>query len=1439
MENISNPASFVPIQTIPVTASWAEYTAYLSNYTGTGNRIAFKMAPNIYVSYYIDNVIIDNAPTCLPVNDLTVSYVSGSSAYVTWTPNGTPDYFTVEISETGTGVWNTFTTTDPNYILTGLTELTPYTVRVSPSCSGFDGLSDSVNFVTTCNVGGSFVIGTPTASTSTNGNWFPTYLCYNYSYTQQIFDASEITTDSIYGVGFQYFYSTSDTRNITIYLGHTTQSTFTGVSNFIPADSLTQVYQGTITFSNVNDQNWVNVNFNTPFEFDGVSNLVLVVRDMTGSWSTCAETFRTHNANATKSLYYYQDSGPIDPTSPSATYQGVVSFRNNVRFISPCLPATCIQPNVIVSNVGVHEADLIIIPGDYETSWEAEYKTSLETTWTPLGTVSVTNYNMSLLASNTTYQVRFRNVCGSTDFSPWRTVTFTTDCGTIDQLPFVENFDTYGQGSNIIPTCWVRHTTAGAYPYITTTPYNGPYSLYFYSSSSTYSMIVLPPLDPSLMLNTLQLTLFGRTGTAGNNLKVGVMTDPSDPSTFSLIGTLTPNSLNTYEELFISFANYTDTGRYVAIKSDNIDLALTNSMYIDSLKLDLLPSCVKPINIVFSAITTTTATASWDPSPTAISYEVVYGLPGVDPTTEIPIAVNDTFFEMTPLTATTLYHFYVRSVCSGGVYSDWTNLRTFSTVALAPVPYTEPFATATVPVGYTLTEFSVGSDYNNYVPGNPASNIYYNVDSYPGSGNFSTINIGPLLPNYALAFEYKLALYSDGGVVPTGTGNFVVAISTDWGDTYTNIDTVDNNGLAGYQPYSLDLSAYDTEIIKIKITANWISSDYWIGIDNIYVGPAITCPTPSALVTSNPSTTSIDLGWTENGTATEWQIEYGPVGFTQGLGTFLSVTTNPPFTIPLLTPNNSYDFYVRSICSVGDTSTWSSNIQGTTLCLPSTLPFTEDFTSLSFPMCWSQTYSGALTSNRWSVGSDNEAGGTGNEMVCSWQEAIGISRLITPGIDFGTNTSATLSFKHFYSDYDPGVTLKIQSSTDLTTWTDQPYSIIGGTGDVGPETATLTLTIPTGVNYIAFVVDGNHYSINYWYIDDVTITSSTPVCAIPTNLAVNGVTSSTATATWSAGGTETQWEIAYKPTASATWMTAFVSPVATYNLPSLLAATDYDVKVRAICGDGDTSAYTAIVNFTTATSPCDIPTNVLVPTATITDQSAVVTWSAAAGQTQWQVEYKLVSSSNWTTMAVSTSTTQPIQALQSNSTYEVRVKAICSATNESAFTTPVQFTTTGAVTYTITATATGPGTISPAGTVIVTAGADQTFTFTPTGTAQVVALLVDNQSTPYTNNEYTFTSVLENHTIAVDFAEGIDENSIANMVQLYPNPTNATIEIRLDETQLQVKECRVYDIYGKLINIVPVHTDITKIDVNHLAAGVYFVRMNSDLGTITKKFVKK
>ncbi|MBL4704192.1 MAG: hypothetical protein JKY54_06710, partial [Flavobacteriales bacterium] len=49
-------------------------------------------------------------------------------------------------------------------------------------------------------------------------------------------------------------------------------------------------------------------------------------------------------------------------------------------------------------------------------------------------------------------------------------------------------------------------------------------------------------------------------------------------------------------------------------------------------------------------------------------------------------------------------------------------------------------------------------------------------------------------------------------------------------------------------------------------------------------GITLTCPAPSSLTSNTPTTTSINLAWTENGSAPSWQIEYGPLGFSQGTG---------------------------------------------------------------------------------------------------------------------------------------------------------------------------------------------------------------------------------------------------------------------------------------------------------------------------------------------------------------------------------------------------------------------------------------------------------------------------------------------------------------------------------------------------------------------------
>ena len=73
------------------------------------------------------------------------------------------------------------------------------------------------------------------------------------------------------------------------------------------------------------------------------------------------------------------------------------------------------------------------------------------------------------------------------------------------------------------------------------------------------------------------------------------------------------------------------------------------------------------------------------------------------------------------------------------------------------------------------------------------------------------------------------------------------------------------------------------------------------------------CPPVTQLSYNNYTGTSVDIEWTINGTATIWDVEYGPQGFSQGTGTLVTVQS-APFTIVGLAPNSVIDVYVRSEC---------------------------------------------------------------------------------------------------------------------------------------------------------------------------------------------------------------------------------------------------------------------------------------------------------------------------------------------------------------------------------------------------------------------------------------------------------------------------------------------------------------------------------------------
>ena len=94
-----------------------------------------------------------------------------------------------------------------------------------------------------------------------------------------------------------------------------------------------------------------------------------------------------------------------------------------------------------------------------------------------------------------------------------------------------------------------------------------------------------------------------------------------------------------------------------------------------------------------------------------------------------------------------------------------------------------------------------------------------------------------------------------------------------------------------------------------------------------------------------------------------------------------------------------------------------------------------------------------------------------------------------------------------------------------------------------------------------------------------------------------------------------------------------------------------------------------------------------------------------------------------------------------------------------------------------------------------------------------------------------------NTLTAVAQSVGID-NHLENSVILCPNPAKEYVDIRIDG-DVNVKAVEVYDVYGKLINTVNVIDNPTRINVSNLADGMYFVRVTTEQGAVTKTFVKK
>ncbi|MCR4964287.1 MAG: fibronectin type III domain-containing protein, partial [Bacteroidales bacterium] len=1150
---------------------------------------------------------------CDAPTHLEITNIHGSSAMVNWTSAqlDVTDY-TVEYSEAGQGNWQSMVVSGNQVMLTGLTETTSYDVMLYSNCS--NGSSDTLTaeFTTGCLAGGSLQIGEGTGTTY----YIPLNNYYNYTYTQQIFLASEMSgATDIRSISFDYAYATASTdkNNVNIYLGHTTQSSFSGTGNYIPDTVLHLVYSGHLNCQ----QGWNEFTLDSVFHYNGTDNLVLAVDDNSGDYNGSAYTFHTHTTTDSRSLYYYSDSNnpsPSDPTA-SSTNSYTNTIRNNVIFGGDCdLTATCIAPNVYVSSVDAQSVTVAWAPGASESSWELEYKDEASTTWTSVGSVTASPYVLDNLTSATTYQIRLRSDCGG-EYSEWSTVTATIPCFVLS-LPYTENFDNAtGSGSSHTVPCWTKTTnysTAYPYPY-STYNHSAPYSLYFYGTSSYYSMAVSPRFDDSIEMDSLQISFWSYKTSSSYFIEVGIVSDPDDISTFELIGTFSPSATSTWEKAEFKTDSYNGNGHYVAFR---IPQWTTSYQYLDDVTIDYIPACLHVENLAATNITAYSADITWTPGANEDSWEILYGT-DVDFSVDQPMTVFNTTETLTNLNPNTQYEVYVRGNCASGDHSSWEYI-TFRTgcVPITSVPYMEDFDSYSGSTTTSVSANNLPNCWSNYNTGSSTTYsgypIIYNSSSYANSGSnvmrFYTYSSSTYGDQYAILPEIDTTIlplntvrlsFSARALSTSYTFQLIVGVAlNNMPSSFIPLDTV-NITSTTHNDYHLTFPNFAGGGDRFVLLAKKPTSGYNYGyVDDIKIDFPPSCSAPTDFAVGTVTSTTVDLTWNDTISESSWQLVIVEEGQTPDFTQPLTVSSTN-YTATGLSANTHYTFYVRTECSSGlGFSDWADVEAWTISSNPAQTPYNHDFSDALENDEW--VLVNGTQSNKWYIA--QPTGETDTMMFVS-SDGLSTNYNISSAsnvwtyrdIQFGTGAEFSLSFSwrgHGESCCDylrayigtpmpvtagsitaPDGAVQIGANMNMQdTWQTVTYML-----DASYQNTTKRI-------YFLWHNDGSVGTAPAGMIDNITISVSD--CGRPYDLAATNLGTTSFDLTFSpALATDNAWEyVVCTPGTNPDNEVPVSITGTTASVSGLTAATTYNVYVKTVCASGGYSAWSDPL---TVTTNCD------------------------------------------------------------------------------------------------------------------------------------------------------------------------------------------------------------------------------------------------------------
>ncbi|TPD69689.1 choice-of-anchor J domain-containing protein [Flavobacterium microcysteis] len=807
----------------------------------------------------------------------------------------------------------------------------------------------------------------------------------------------------------------------------------------------------------------------------------------------------------------------------------------------------CPDPLALAANgITTSQAQLSWTAGDVETQWQVVVQP--KDTGIPTGSgvlVNSAQYTADQLTHATQYEYYVRAYCSSTQQSNWvGPFYFTTVCGVFD-TPFNENFDTADVNNH--RSCWtITDANTDGTTWRLDPTFAAIQGRTFPFPTASYNDWLISPAINVVGTKTLKFKYKAALSPMFPNPRFGIevliSTTDRNPASFSVIMPLMEFTNTDFIEKSL-YINATGPV-YIAFRvpPSFSTAGGTSILQIDDVKVEDAPACPAPSELRAASITQTSGVLSWTKGYQETQWQVVVQEVGSGiPTGNGQLTSNNTTFATGPLLPNRQYEYYVRAYCSTSEQSQWVGPFRFTTLCNA---FTTPFVE-------TFNPGSVSEECWRVVNGNSDTfswNLHNTLNPYEGehaamiftgsNGNNDDWLISPTItvrPGQRLRYYYRVLwgddFKEDLEVKLSTSGSELNQFSTMLYEvSYESVPPLNN---PEWKEKVINLPAGVTGDINIawhipqKAPNPWNYRGQLLVIDKVVIEDIPACAVPNNLAVSDIIDTGAKISWDANGTETSWDVYVQPAELPAPVGDgdaqYLHNTSSNPYTVTGLTPAVKYEYYVRAVCSATQDSEWVGPFEFTTRC---------SFENLCE---YTITLSGGTSSGV----------GGGINLV---QNGVIIQSMVFPSGPFG----------------------QVPPPVDFTVFlcTGVEFSLVNDAGNEWQFTTARVEIKDASGNQVW--IGGIGLSNSRIYTGVATCGPVT--CPQPTNLAVN----STGVLSWTAGGSETQWEVFIQPLENNTLpqsgtlvTTASYTPQAS-DFADLKAGT-YEFFVRAVCSSNDKS----------------------------------------------------------------------------------------------------------------------------------------------------------------------------------------------------------------------------------------------------------------------------